>query len=126
MSKHEIHWQASPPASSATASTASSSGASSTPTKKPSASSSIASTLDERAERYGDYETVALISQGLKVVMHDAPNWHYLPPYQQESLDMIANKIARALNGDPKYVDTWHDLAGYATLVEMILNGLKP
>jgi hypothetical protein len=36
---------------------------------------------------------------------------------QRESLDMIAHKIARILNGNPNVHDHWHDIAGYATLV---------
>ena len=31
---------------------------------------------------------------------------------------MIASKIARIVNGDPDYADNWHDIAGYARLVE--------
>jgi sulfur carrier protein ThiS len=34
-----------------------------------------------------------------------------------ESLDMIANKIARIVNGDPYYKDSWQDIAGYAQLI---------
>jgi hypothetical protein len=36
---------------------------------------------------------------------------------QREALDMIAHKIARIINGDPDYADSWVDIAGYATLV---------
>jgi len=32
---------------------------------------------------------------------------------------MIFCKIARILNGDPNLIDNWHDIAGYAKLVEM-------
>ena len=46
-----------------------------------------------------------------------------LKSYQRESLDMIVHKIARILNGDPNHVDSWHDIAGYATLVELELKG---
>jgi hypothetical protein len=42
---------------------------------------------------------------------------------QAEALEMIANKIARILNGDPDYADSWTDIAGYATLVAERLNG---
>ena len=35
---------------------------------------------------------------------------------------MILHKLARILNGDPNYVDSWHDIAGYAILVEDIIN----
>ena len=37
--------------------------------------------------------------------------------YQAESLDMICNKIARIVCGDSNYIDSWHDISGYATLV---------
>jgi hypothetical protein len=40
---------------------------------------------------------------------------------QREALDMIAHKIGRILNGDPNYADSWHDLEGYARLVEQRL-----
>lgn len=38
-------------------------------------------------------------------------------------LEMIAHKIARILNGDPNYADNWHDIAGYATLIDLQLQG---
>ena len=41
---------------------------------------------------------------------------------EQEALDMIFHKIARILNGDPNYADSWHDIAGYATLIDKELN----
>lgn len=36
---------------------------------------------------------------------------------------MIQHKIARILNGGKSHVDNWHDIAGYATLVENELRG---
>ena len=47
--------------------------------------------------------------------------WSALAPHQKESLEMIQHKIARILNGDPNYSDSWHDISGYATLVENML-----
>jgi len=79
---------------------------------------SIEDTLAEREKRYGRYSDQALISQRLKLVIRDNNGWGLLAWDQQEALDMIAHKIARALNGDPTYSDNWHDIAGYATLVE--------
>ena len=35
---------------------------------------------------------------------------------------MIFHKIGRIVNGDPNYADSWHDIAGYAKLVEDRLN----
>jgi hypothetical protein len=36
---------------------------------------------------------------------------------------MIAHKIGRILNGDPDYIDSWDDIAGYAKLVADRLRG---
>lgn len=77
----------------------------------------IDETLAARETRYGDYIDVATIAQNIKFVMQQTANWNNLDPDQMESLDMIANKIGRILNGDPNYDDSWHDIAGYATLV---------
>lgn len=77
----------------------------------------INETLAVRETRYGEYMEVASIAQNIKYVMQQTANWNKLAPDQMESLDMIANKIGRILNGDPNYDDSWHDIAGYATLV---------
>ena len=77
----------------------------------------IRDTLEERGTRYGAFCDHAEISQELKDVMHDTPNWQSLRPDQKEALEMIQHKIARILNGDPDYVDSWTDIAGYSTLV---------
>jgi len=77
----------------------------------------INSTLEERGNRYGDFPTHAQITQGIKVTMQHAPKWDMLDDDKKECLEMIAHKIGRILNGDPNYHDSWHDIAGYATLV---------
>jgi len=73
--------------------------------------------LAERDERYGEFDELADISQNLKVIIGSSGNWNELAADQQESLEMIAHKIARILNGDPNYIDSWVDIAGYAQLV---------
>jgi hypothetical protein len=78
----------------------------------------VSDTLQQRHETYGEYATQARIAQQLKDVMHDTPNWHTMTYAQRESLDMIAAKISRILNGDPDHIDSWHDIGGYARLVE--------
>lgn len=77
----------------------------------------IETTLAEREKTYGDYEDVAKISQFLKQILWDGKQYHNLMSFQLESLDMICNKMARIVNGDPKYKDSWHDIEGYAKLV---------
>ena len=78
---------------------------------------SIDATLAERGARYGEFVDHAQIAQQLKLTMRIAPNWHQLSADKQEALEMIAHKVARILNGDPSYHDSWHDIEGYARLV---------
>lgn len=85
--------------------------------KKP-AQSSVISTLAERGNRYGVFTEHARITQNLKDVMKDSPNWDSLSPDKKEALEMTAHKIGRILNGDPEYADSWHDIRGYCKLVE--------
>lgn len=85
----------------------------------------INETLELREIRYGKYMDVAIIAQNIKYVMQKTPNWQSLEADQMESLDMIANKIGRILNGDQNYDDSWHDIAGYATLVAERLRKLN-
>ena len=83
---------------------------------------SVEQTLSERGARYGDFADHAEISQGLQEVMRATPGWGAMPAMHREALEMIAHKIARILNGDPNYGDSWHDIAGYAQLVEKELS----
>ena len=78
---------------------------------------SIEKTLKERGEKYGSFEGYVLLCNQLKAVALLADNGR-IQPLHSEGLDMIFNKIARILNGDPNYADNWHDIAGYAILVE--------
>lgn len=81
----------------------------------------ITETLYIRETRYGSFANHATIAQALKHIMRREEKWHELSNHQKEALEMIAHKIARILNGDPNYIDSWHDIAGYATLVEQEL-----
>jgi hypothetical protein len=81
----------------------------------------VEQTLTERGDRYGEFIDHARISQNLTGIMQATPNWDDLRSIHKEALEMIQHKIARILNGDPDYVDNWHDIAGYAILVEQHL-----
>jgi hypothetical protein len=80
--------------------------------------------LAERGSRYGTFKNHARITQDLKALMVSTPNWNRLSPSQTESLEMIAHKIGRILNGDPNYEDSWDDIAGYSKLVADELRGI--
>ena len=77
----------------------------------------IAQILTERGERYGDFGDCAAIAQALKQTMRSQDRWYLLDASQKEALEMVQHKIARILNGDPDYADSWRDGAGYFTLV---------
>ena len=81
----------------------------------------ITEILQQRGNRYGDFCEHAAITQRLKDVMRNSPNWQKLSPAAKESLEMIQHKIGRILNGDPNYKDSWTDVIGYAKLVEQEL-----
>lgn len=86
----------------------------------------VQSTLDERGSRYGDFSDHAAVAQELQDVMRgkhryvdgERPGWRRLSYVQRQALTVIADKIARVLTGDPDYADNWHDIQGYARLVE--------
>ena len=106
-------------------------------------SDTTAEMLKERGARYGKFEGHALITQLLKQLVRGEwravcntlaspltptgnpvrDKWLKLAPDQQEALDMICHKVGRIVNGDPDYIDSWDDIAGYARLVADRLRG---
>jgi len=85
----------------------------------------VENVLDERADQYGSYMQSAYTAIEIKSVMHNAiaRNDLHLFPDQLLSLDMIAVKISRIVNGNPAHRDSWLDIAGYAKLVADRLEG---
>lgn len=80
-------------------------------------SEAIDKTLHERGTRYGSFSGHADVSQRIKAAMATGRNWNTISPDKREALEMIAHKVARILNGDPEYHDSWHDIIGYTKLV---------
>lgn len=90
----------------------------------------VNATLESRGSRYGSFKNHAEITQTLKLVseefverVHGKRMHEHLSLSQKEALEMCYHKIGRILNGDPNYADSWHDIAGYASLEDKILNG---
>jgi hypothetical protein len=81
--------------------------------------------LNERAATYGSFINVALFAQEMKELIRSALDEQNagLQADHQEALDMIASKIARIITGDSQHIDSWLDIAGYATLVADRLQG---
>lgn len=88
---------------------------------------SIDQTLNERGGRYGKFKDHAEVTQTLKAIIKSkmGEKWDQLADDQKESLEMIAHKLGRIINGDPNYADSWVDIAGYAKLVADRLEGVE-
>lgn len=87
----------------------------------------IDETLNERGTRYGEFAGHSQVSQRLKQMARFELSYRdkRLAEDQLEALEMIFHKIARIINGDPDYADSWIDIAGYATLVANRLEAKK-
>ena len=91
---------------------------------------SIDEVTAERGKRYGDYADHATISQSIKQILYAGLKNNKnvdvatLDDDIKETLEMIAHKLGRIVNGDPYYADSYIDIAGYAKLVGDRLNDL--
>ena len=81
--------------------------------------------LNTRASNYGTFLGLSQVTQRLKGVAHQfaGQNNKTFDADQAEALDLIFTKVGRILNGDPNHIDSWLDIAGYATLVADRLQG---
>ena len=80
----------------------------------------IKTILDERGKNYGDFMGHARITIKLKLAIEEHLvdcNNNVIKADQLEALHMICHKIGRIINGNPDYIDSWIDIAGYAKLV---------
>jgi hypothetical protein len=96
------------------------------PTPKPEPEvSGVGKVLDARAEQYGSFMQSSDTVVRIKGIMHNvlARNEVHLYPDQLQALDMIATKISRIVHGNPNHLDSWIDIAGYATLVADRIQG---
>ena len=80
-------------------------------------------TIESREPRYGDYYERSELKERIVEAFSGGHNWMDLEPDARNSLMMIADKLSRVLNGDADDPDSWHDIGGYAGLVEKRLNG---
>ena len=79
---------------------------------------SISKTLKTRRNAHGDYATSARFKSEMLDLCERTTNWHRLDGVAKETIRMIVEKLGRVLHGDPTFTDHWHDIAGYATLME--------
>lgn len=89
--------------------------------------SDINETLQDRKSTHGDFTDHSSVAQKLKRAAYEGKNTYQLVDFEREAIDMILHKIARIMTGNPHHADHWHDIIGYAKLVEdrLIQNDTK-
>lgn len=80
----------------------------------------IEATLAERQAQYGSFEDVAFVTENIMFILAKARTngLNDLPHTHRMALYMIASKMARIVNGDFNFIESWHDISGYAKLIE--------
>jgi hypothetical protein len=77
----------------------------------------LSDVLAERRKTHGNWIDNALYAQLTKDVWRKTAGWQALSNGQREALEHVAGKVARILAGDPRHIDHWRDIGGYAELV---------
>ncbi len=72
----------------------------------------LAKVSKERESEYGNFKDNAYVAQELKILSRN-PEFSRV---QREALDQILSKISRLVCGNPNHLDSWLDIANYATL----------
>lgn len=87
--------------------------------------SKIDETLAERQAQYGCFEDVAFTTESIMGILSKVRSngLQDLPHTHRMALYMIASKMARIVNGDFNSIDGWHDIGGYARLIEKLIKG---
>jgi len=87
----------------------------------------INETLESRDTSYGDYSMgVRLRATLMAAIKTRYKETHKveMPSIDEEHFRDIAQKLSR-LAVNPRHIDSWHDIAGYAILVENDLRGYE-
>ena len=84
---------------------------------------SVENTLNTRAAVHGNYVDAASFKDSVlqECVNCKTGNWEKLGPVGRQTVHMIIEKLGRIMYGDPLFSDHWHDIAGYATLMDNYL-----
>lgn len=79
-------------------------------------------TLEDRGSVYGNYELGCEFRAEVMMLVKGIRHRNGLLPMssvEEVHIFDIVNKLSRLVTS-PDHIDTWHDIAGYATLVERV------
>lgn len=82
----------------------------------------VVATIKARHSTHGDFSEQSKFCMQLCELFISHPGWPLLDPEHKHALLMICVKMSRLMSGNPNVADHWHDIAGYAALVENKIN----
>lgn len=82
----------------------------------------VEETLNQRKNVHGNYAHSAGIKDKVLEEFSKTDNWKKLGAEGRQTVRMITEKLGRIMYGDCFFPDHWHDIAGYATLMEKFCN----
>ena len=78
----------------------------------------IEETLKIRGNVHGNFVDSAYFKDGVRTLIRQTPNYYSMGPACRQALFMIVEKMGRILYGEPIFADHWHDISGYAKLID--------
>ncbi len=84
--------------------------------------SELKETLEERKSVYGDYSKLSELRASIMTGIANQYEAHHEKPMPEEDylcITDIVNKLCR-IAITPDHIDSWHDIAGYATIIEKL------
>lgn len=82
----------------------------------------IEETLNQRNNVHGNYARSAGVKDKVLEEFSKTDNWKKLGAEGRQTVRMIVEKLGRIMYGDCFFPDHWHDIAGYAMLMEKFCN----
>lgn len=78
----------------------------------------IEETLKTRGNVHGDFVSSAVFKDAVGKIIRMTPNYDRMDAACHQAMFMIVEKMGRILYGDPIFADHWHDISGYAKLID--------
>lgn len=78
----------------------------------------IEETLKTRGNVHGDFVESAVFKDAVGKLIRLTPNYDRMGHACRQAMFMIVEKMGRILYGNPTFADHWHDISGYAKLID--------
>lgn len=87
--------------------------------------SEIEQTLNDRSAKYGDYSTAVHVRASIMRHLKNFHRAHTGAEMEEEDANCIIDIVGKLcrIAATPNHIDSWHDVAGYATNIENYYKG---